>query len=347
MRRKLLNRAFLAAAVPLVFLSFIFLVGGCPAPGGGKGPDDPVEDDPILAVTPGALDFDISTDVRSIEVKNIGDGTLKWWVGEESCDFADCEPCGEDGLLPGETTTVQVSVDRLNLPKNADPPICDEIKIESNGGECVLTLSVAVDTSIPGQDKPVLAVTPSALDFDISTNERSIEVKNIGDGTLKWWVGEESCDFADCEPCGEDGLLPGETTTVQVWVDRLNLPKPPIGSIKIESNGGECVLTLSVAVDTNILLKGVVKEKDSGTPGTPIVDAVVTAEWQEGTPPDPVQSGVDGGYSMNVESSMLTISAEKTGYHFDTIGPIRFTIDPPDHDDPKPHIVYDIEMTRY
>ena len=242
MRRKLLKRAFLAAAVPLVFLSFIVLVGGCPAPGGGKDHDD------------------------------------------------------------------------------------------------------------PGQDQPVLAVTPSALEFDISTDDQIVEVKNIGDGTLKWWVyDKESCGFADCDPCGEDGLLPGETTTVQVSVDRRNLPKPPIGSIKIESNGGECVLTLSVAVDTSILLKGMVKEVGSGTPGTPIAGAVVTAEWQGGTPPAtvtrPCQSDINGGYSMSVESNELTISVEKTGYDFGTIGPIRFTIDPPDPDDPKPHIVYDIEMT--
>ena len=237
MRRKLLKRAFLVSAVPLVFLSFIFLVGGCPAPGGGKDLDD------------------------------------------------------------------------------------------------------------PGQDQPVLAVTPSALEIDISTDDQIVEVKNIGDGTLEWWVGEESCDFADCEPCGEDGLLPGETTTVQVWVDRLNLPKPPIGSIKIESNGGECVLTLSVAVDTNILLKGVVKEKDSGTP---IAGADVTAEW--GTPPAIVtrtcQSDDNGGYSVSVESSTLTISAEMTGYQsYTTEEGTKFTVDPPDPDDPKPHIVYDIEMT--
>jgi hypothetical protein len=149
MRRKQLKRAFVAAAVPLVFLSFIFLLGGCPAPGGGKDPDDPVKDGPVLAVTPGELDFDTSTDVLSIEVKNIGNGTLEWWVCDvESCGFADCDPCCENGLLPGETTRVEVSVNRLNLPKNADPPICDEIKIESNGGECVLTLSVEVDTSI-------------------------------------------------------------------------------------------------------------------------------------------------------------------------------------------------------
>ena len=107
MRRKLLKRAFLVSAVPLVFLSFIFLVGGCPAPGGGKDPDDPGQDQPVLAVTPSALDFNSKTNVLLIEVKNIGDGTLEWRVcDQESCDFADCEPCGEDGLLPGETMTV-------------------------------------------------------------------------------------------------------------------------------------------------------------------------------------------------------------------------------------------------
>jgi len=150
MLRKHLKRAFLVSAVPLVFLSFIFLVGGCPAPGGGgKDPDNPGQNEPVLAVTPSALDFDISTDARSIEVKNIGNGTLEWWVcDEESSGFADCVPSSEEGLLPGETMTVQVRVDRPSLPKNADPPICDSIKIESNGGACVLTLSVAVDTSI-------------------------------------------------------------------------------------------------------------------------------------------------------------------------------------------------------
>jgi hypothetical protein len=225
MRRKLLKRAFLVSAVPLVFLSFIFLVGGCPAPGGGEDPDDPGPDEPVLAVTPSALDFDSSTNVRSIEVKNIGDGTLEWWV-------------------------------------------CDE----------------------------------------------------------------ESCGFADCEPCGETGLLPGQTITVLVSVDRPSLPKPPIGSIKIESNGGECVLTLSVAVDT-------------------IAGADVTAEWQEGTPPATVtrtcRSGDAGGYSVSVESSTLTISAEMTEYQpYTTEEGTKFTVDPPDPDDPKPHIVYDIEMTR-
>jgi hypothetical protein len=241
MRRKLLKRAFLAAVVPLVFLSFVFLVGGCPAPGGGKDPDDPGPDEPVLAVTPSALDFDSSTNVRSIEVKNIGDGTLEWWV-------------------------------------------CDE----------------------------------------------------------------ESCGFADCEPCGETGLLPGQTITVLVSVDRPSLPKPPIGSIKIESNGGECVLTLSVAVDTSILLRGVVKE---GGSGKPIAGADVTAEWQEGTPPATVtrtcRSGDAGGYSVSVESSTLTISAEMTGYQpYTTEEGTKFTVNPPDPDDPKPHIVYDIEMTR-
>jgi len=243
MRRKLLKRAFLAAAVPLVFLSFIFLVGGCPAPGGGD--------------------------------KDLDD---------------------------------------------------------------------------PGQDQPVLAVTPSALDFDISTNVLSIEVKNIGNGTLEWWVCDvESCGFADCDPCCETGLLPGQTITVLVSVDRPSLPKPPIGSIKIESNGGECVLMLSVAVDTSILLKGMVKEVGSGTP---IAGADVTAEWQEGTPPAIVtrtcQSDDNGGYSVSVESSTLTISAEMTGYQsYTTEEGTKFTVDPPDPDDPKPHIVYDIEMTRH
>ena len=128
-------------------------------------------------------------------------------------------------------------------------------------------------------------------------------------------------------------------------------------SIKIESNGGECVLTLSVAVDSSILLKGVVKEVGSGTPVTPIAGAFVTAEWQEGIPPATetatCQSGGDGSYSVKVENntlsiSTLSISAEKTGYHsYSTEEGTKFLVVPdPDDPDLKYCILFDIEMTQ-
>lgn len=143
-------------------------------------------EEPVLAVSPSALNFDSSKTNLSFTITNTGAGTLSWSISDNQ-DWITYNP------MSGSTTTevdeVLVSVDRSGLSPGIHT---GTVSISSNGGDFSIGVSMTV---LP--DPPICSVSPTNLDFgEVKVGESkllSFTITNMGGGTLSGSV-DENCN---------------------------------------------------------------------------------------------------------------------------------------------------------
>ena len=120
---------------------------------------------------------------------------------------------------PGESVELSVTADTSAFSRGLTLALDAALRIASNDG----TAEIGIELEIL---KPLLAVTPSVLDFGVTDTPepvtRSLLVRNEGTGTLYWEVQTES-QWVEIEPTrGQSG--PGKATEVRVTAYGLALP---------------------------------------------------------------------------------------------------------------------------
>lgn len=185
--------------------------------------------DPTLHVMPANLDFGYADLVQTLEILNIGGGTLSWSL-IESIPWLSVTPGG--GI---NNATVDVIVDRTGL---APGVYSGQISVSSNGGNetIVVYMTVAPET-------PILIVSPTSISFLEYQTGNSFLIRNGGIETLQWNVSSADTWISLNPMAGfDDGI-------VSVTVDRTGLAGGTYyGSILVTSNGGDATVVVTMMV---------------------------------------------------------------------------------------------------
>lgn len=176
---------------------------------------------PQLTVSPIILDFGTSQNDLSITMSNTGTGTINW--NANSTDgWISIVP--SSGSITNSAVTTSVRVIRAGLPPNN---LNGSVVFSSNGGN----QTVSVKMNIPAV--PVLSLIPTAIDFGTADSIRSIQLSNIGTGTLNWNIVSNQSWLTVSNAQGTN------SSVVSVNIHRGNLSQGTYsGILSFTSNGG-------------------------------------------------------------------------------------------------------------
>jgi hypothetical protein len=186
-----------------------------------------------MDVTPTLLDFGTTTGILSVEIRNSGKGELSWNIVED-LPWLSVNPTS--GKTTTEVSTVTVTVDRSLITEESK---VGSFVINSNDGSRTVNVSV-------GKPVPVMSVTPATLDFGETETEKSVNISNVGVGTLSYtatsaqsWITLEN----------GTGSLTTDTKIVKVTVTRAGLsPNSYTGNIVVNSNSNSVTIPVSMNV---------------------------------------------------------------------------------------------------
>lgn len=193
-----------------------------------------VEKPPELVVSTSSLDFGEALSSKTINISNIGSGTLTWNASSGQ-SWISITP--SSGSITTEATTITVAVSREGLSAGTHSGSVD---ITSNGGDRSVTVQMTV---LP---PPKLSVDVSSLDFGKDKTTLTFHISNIGKGSLNWEISV-SKGWLTVNP--QSGTITDESQEVTVIVDRSGLsPGSYGGIISITSNGGDQSVNVSMGV---------------------------------------------------------------------------------------------------
>jgi hypothetical protein len=187
---------------------------------------------PILKVEPDPLLFNfILSETKSaskeFQISNIGGGVLEWKLLTDS-DWPTWISFSQTSGTNSGYVTITVNAEALDLEEYKK-----SFTVWSNGG----TKQGTIYINISQEDKPILAVYPSSLNFDLNKGEstsQELHISKEGNGTLKWNASPDpASNWISLDPMNGT-----DTGNVTVKVNAEDLDKGEYdGNIAIESNG--------------------------------------------------------------------------------------------------------------
>ena len=201
-----------------------------------------VKPKPALFVSPEKLDFGLDKQSLTISIENRGTGPLEWIITSPE-KWIRAEPAS--GQTRQTSTSVKLTADRQNMkPGNYQ----QQLTVVSNGGQMDVGASIRVNES------PRLHVNTKALDFDNSTKNSSLTIRNLGTGQLDWQILVPEPEWLKIIP--QNGTTSQQTSSViNLDVVRIELAAKQYRQIvTITSNGGDWPLEVSMLVDRPTLL---------------------------------------------------------------------------------------------
>jgi hypothetical protein len=184
---------------------------------------------PVLTVFTGAVNpppgeeplANLGSDLNVFEftISNTGSGTLNWNMDPGQFDIWLTIAPVSGTLNAGQSQTITINVDRLNLVAGG---YTDDILIISNTNDVVLEVQMQVPL------RPVIGATANEIDFGIDADSSSFSVANFGDpGTLLQFFIESDKEWLFFSP--ESGTSIGTSSPIKdfqpvaVAIDRGNL----------------------------------------------------------------------------------------------------------------------------
>ena len=158
-----------------------------------------------LQVSKSLLDFGTDLDDISLTLSNTGNGSLQWRVKDLPSCITSSLTSGT--LLPGGKKIVTLSLDRDAVTSDINRTII------FSDGENEIPVTV-----IAAKSEGKLQISKNLLDFGTDTEELSITLSNIGNGSLQWEVKDLPSYISFSESIGS--LLPGGSKIVKVRVNR-------------------------------------------------------------------------------------------------------------------------------
>jgi len=148
--------------------------------------------------------------------------------------------------VPGQSVQLTVTADTAAFSRGLSLTLPEAARITSNDG----TADIGVRLDIL---KPLLALTPSILDFGIvgmpEPVSRSLLIRNEGTGILSWNIKTDNL-WVEIEPT-EGQSEPGKTSEVRLTAYTLALPSETEmaeGSLHIASNGGREGVPMAITI---------------------------------------------------------------------------------------------------
>lgn len=243
-----------------------------------------------LAVTPNVVDFGIRSEVKFVNLVNLGAGTLQWsfdainlggslpntdWLTVERNDGAGnwlpllVDP-GTQYLLDG-STLLRISIDRSQAPPPADENQVFEAALvfsDDGGSQPELNISFLVppdvDMEVDAGDEDILTVDVDQFFLPLQRPEighKSFTISHTGTtGELVWSIDTTGLPawLEQVDPASGE-LMPGESETVKIYVDVFGLvpttePEPHV--LTVASNDTDQPNGYEVTVNVDILSRG-------------------------------------------------------------------------------------------
>jgi hypothetical protein len=182
--------------------------------------------EPILRVSPMAIDFGETGTSTSAYVINDGVGVLDWSIASDQPWLTVTPPAGlgDSQLL--------VTVDRADLPIGV---YNGTLSVSSNGG----TGTIDVSMSVPNTE-PILSVSPLFFDFLPGDFQKILHVANVGAGTLEWTITTDQTWLHVNPSSGSNDA----DVVVYVFDDTL-IPGTYYGNVSFTSNAGDVTIPVS------------------------------------------------------------------------------------------------------
>jgi len=203
---------------------------------------------PQLSVSKDALHFkDVPLGQASqllLPISNVGSASLEAHT-ESLLEWLTISPeyfvCA-----PGQSVQLTVTADTAAFSRGLSLTLPEAVRIASNDG----TAEIGVRLDIL---KPLMALTPSVLDFGIvgmpEPVSRSLLIRNEGTGILNWDIKTDSL-WVEIDPT--EGLSEsGKTSEVRLTAYTLALPSETEmaeGSLRISSNGGHEDVPMAITI---------------------------------------------------------------------------------------------------
>ncbi len=216
---------------------------------------------PELSLSSDQLDFADDLTSLSFTITNSGNGLLDWnsllLVNEPWITAID-PPSGR--LAEGASEMVTITIDRSDLIAGL---YSDSIKIETNGGNAVVSLIATVPAL------PQWIVRKSMLDFGSSFTSLDLIIENTGNSILHWnFTNPENLTWVESINPEHGAIAPSETTKVTVHVNRSGLHAGEyFGNLQVSSEAGSEDISLKLIVYTlnTLYVKDIKKSPNAWT----------------------------------------------------------------------------------
>ncbi|MEK7395951.1 MAG: hypothetical protein AAB116_03335, partial [Candidatus Poribacteria bacterium] len=196
---------------------------------------EPPPPTPVLSFSPASIDFGIADTQNVLTITNKSGGTLNWQAtkGQSWLNLS----ATSGSLSSGNSQNVTLTVNKIGLKPGKDN---DTISITSNGGNG----NVAISMTVP-EPSPLLAFTPSLLDFGTSDIQKTFIIINNGGGSLNWQAAKQQSWLTLSQSSGT--LNSGISVNVIVTVNRTALKSGTYtDNINLTSDGGSGIISVSV-----------------------------------------------------------------------------------------------------
>ncbi len=276
------------------------------------------EQPPALSVSTTAIVFGTVDTQKELIISNNGGRTLSWQLSKTQA-WLTVNPT--NGLITsGKTQTVTISVSRSGLSPG---DYKDTIDVTSNGGTAIVNVVMTVSPVTP-----VLAFSPSALDFGTTETQKTLTITNNGAGTLSWFALRQQPWLTLSTSVG--ALDAGKSVNITVTVSRLRLnPGSYKDTISITSNGGNSSVPVTMTVpEPDPLLSLSTKTLDFGSDTTQLTFNITnngggTLSWRASKNQSWLSLSALSGSLNAGASATITAKADrsviKPGTHTDTI----------------------------
>lgn len=214
-------------------VAFAVLLGlawiGC---GGPTGSDD----NPVLTVTPGTLDFGDARVSLPLTISNIGSGVLNWSLQLSSEGWISASQT--NGTVVNTPATIDIRIDRQKAPAGLQQV---RLVVTGGGGQVDIILKASIS-------RPVLRVTPDSLHFGTSEQNKSLIIQNTGVGALNWNIDVPE-SWVQADP--SSGQQIDQSRTVTVNVDRSRFEENGIYAtqVVVTSDGGTAIIPVTVDIE--------------------------------------------------------------------------------------------------
>ena len=171
---------------------------------------------PKLSLSTNTLDFGLTREFTTFQIRNSGTGSLEWQVNKLShADWFTVSP--QNGVLfagQSDTLIIKIVLDKLRkYPLSGR--ISENLVFRANDDEKRVYITIKTVN-------PVLSVSDESIDMGLNLDVSSFTISNSGSGVVEWEIygGEDWLAF---EP--KAGSSEGETDRITVTVDRTHLPE--------------------------------------------------------------------------------------------------------------------------
>jgi len=258
---------------------------------------------PALVVSPVSLNLGSDLSSERFNITNSNLGILTWTLSDDQA-WINVNPI--EGTTTTETDPITVTIDRRGLTPG---PYSGKVTINSNGGTKIVDVSMIV------LENPILSVTPSNLDFGISTTALAINIANAGTGTLNW-TAKGDPNWITINP--DRGVTTTAPSQVTVTVNRSGLgPGTHKGTVTITpASGAPATIPVTMVVPESPVLIINPPVLDFDSTKTSLNFAIInsgtgTLTWTISDDQSWIATNPPNGSNLANESKTITVTVDR------------------------------------